>query len=41
MMERDEVIVHTAFDLVEQREVDVNTISYYSLDLPKEDKKEL
>ncbi|KAL9460596.1 hypothetical protein AB3S75_003740 [Citrus x aurantiifolia] len=36
---REEVIVHLSFDLVEEREIVVDTISYYSLDLPKEDKK--
>ncbi|KAH9699811.1 hypothetical protein KPL71_024512 [Citrus sinensis] len=36
---REEVIVHPSFDLVEEREIVVDTISYCSLDLPKEDKK--
>ncbi|KAK9218624.1 hypothetical protein WN943_007261 [Citrus x changshan-huyou] len=36
---REEVMVHPSFDLVEEREIVVNTISCCSLDLPKEDKK--
>ncbi|KAL9408597.1 hypothetical protein AB3S75_047050 [Citrus x aurantiifolia] len=36
---REEVVVHPSFVLVEKREIVVDTISYCSLDLPKEDKK--
>ena len=36
---REEVIVHPSFDLVEEREIVVDTIPYCSLNFPKEDKK--
>lgn len=39
IVEREKVIIHTSFDIVEQIDLVVDTISYYSLDFPKEEKE--